>query len=297
MKQSPIKRQKISNNVVFASYYLKDFNFETARKKIQPPDLVQSHILADFKTLGDAYQNVKKDKPWPFVLPYMYGHITQNSTVFKGPGYYNYVLGYDNKDKSKLVFRLGYFDQARAEAGLLQAQKNKSKSSAQTVIGIKHMQLGSIDLDIVFAGVLIIKDKSAMISPMSGTWLDIMQKYITKQPAVPNCEKKDLVNALNIMNIICTAYAIDTLGNKQPNDVIMQTCCGGETSYKCKYTKASCKADQVKVCESLPMKFPQLTPDLKCMNARLNDETEPFECFHDIPEIIEFRKNPSAYIK
>lgn len=297
----PVKKQKLSNKVVFASYYLDDFDFATANKSFERVQNVLSKIPPGFsiQKLREAYKAIPTQPPWPFVLPYMYGHITNNSTAFQGEGYYNYVLGYpkNQANPAKLVLRLGYYDKQKVKDYLQKAREQKSKSSAQTVIGIKHMQLGSIDLDIVFSGVLIVDNttKAAIISPMSGTWFEIMQQYIkTQKPDIPPCDKDDLMNALNIMNIICTSHAIQQLNtNKAQPEIGVMTCC--ETQYKCKYTKASCKGDNVKICESAPKLFPNLEPDLTCMNARLNStrilNKDPIECFEAIPEILAAKKN------
>lgn len=294
----PAKKQKLSNKVVFASYYLDDFDFATATKSFERVQNVLSKIPPGFsiQKLREAYKAIPIQPPWPFVLAYMYGHITNNSTAFQGEGYYNYVLGYPKNDtQQKLVFRMGYYDESRIEEATKIAKKLKSKSTPQTLIGIKHMQLGSIDLDIVFSGVLIVNENEAMISPMSGTWFEIMQQYIkTQKPDIPPCDKDDLMNALNIMNIICTSHAIQQLNTtKAQPEIGVMTCC--ETEYKCKYTKASCKGDNVKICESAPKLFPNLKPNLTCMNARLNStrilNKDPIVCFEAIPEILAAKKN------
>lgn len=301
MAQAPVKRQKTSGNkVVFASYVLDDFNFDKAKEEFKTTASLEN-VPDTFEPFRKAYKQVSNDKPWPFVLPYMYGHITDNSTGFKGPGYYNYVLGYHNEKPGKLVLRIGYYDEQAAQTALVEASKVKSKSSAQTVIGIKHMQLGSIDLDIVFAGVLIVEENNnAIVSPMSGTWLEIMQKYIQQNnmAGITQCEAKDLMNALNIMNIICTSHAISQLSKQEPKqdpEVTVMSCC--EKTYTCKYAKLACKPPTDKICQSISKQFPTLSPDLKCANARLDanqrkNET-PIECFKDIPEIIASKKKSS----
>lgn len=294
----PAKKPKLLNKVIFTSYYLPDFTFEAAQQTFSFQDLSYKP-LPELSQLRKAYSAISKEKPWPFVLPYMYRHISNSSTGFKEDGYYNYVLGYpkDQSNNNMLVLRMGHYDpqavdQASAKS---KAQNAKSKSAPQTLVGIKHMQLGSIDLDIVFAGVLIISQNKAMVSPMSGTWFEIMQQYLKESGSADNA---DLMNALNIMNIICTSHAVKTLQRNPPEPVVtIMSCC--EKTFTCKYTKASCKPPQDKVCQSVSKPFPNLAadPDLTCAYARLdinnmaNSDPKPIECFHNIPEILAKKPN------
>jgi hypothetical protein len=102
---------------------------------------------------------------------------------------YNYVIGKSKpayKDapylENTILMRVGKFDDS-SFFELIKCYVNsnaKSTASQESICGIKHIQMASIDMEILFSGVLIIDNGNIIITPMSGTFIENVLDSIAK---------------------------------------------------------------------------------------------------------------------
>lgn len=278
--------------ITIISYVVPSFNFEDAVKQFKN-ELEKHTVLFQilekltakkktglFEILKTAFGTVCTAPKWSFILPYMNRHISNTSSGYRGNGLYNYVLGYQEE---KLVLRVGKY-----ENNFDRGQTTKRSSGPQTVIGIKHMQLACTQFKVMFSGVLDLYDKDnityARVSPMSGTWKSIMDEIIDE---IKNTDVDDtsLQNALNIMNIICTSYAIHLLSENPDKNLANNEEC---PVILCKYPKKEEKKDEIKILNIKYDIFPRgIKLDLTCLNNPNLDI-----CSQDIPRLILLNPKP-----
>lgn len=100
---------------------------------------------------------------------------------------YNYVIGI-SKDITqfpdpRMLMRLGKFNED-SFFDLVSCYVNKVTSTAtqESICGIKHIQMASVDMEILFSGVLLIDRGHIIITPMSGTYIDNVLSTLKENP-------------------------------------------------------------------------------------------------------------------
>jgi hypothetical protein len=328
-------------DIKFISYEIPEFTFDEAlahainHTKLNP--IIQEKATAFYlNSKNYKYKfNITKS-PKNFSASYMYGRCKSETIGFKDnkcDSYYNYVIGYMKCDPGKLILRTGFYDTEAAVAAVNAAvavvkAKNKkttnesvkkkaatkAASNLQSNSGIKHLHLACVDLNIVFSGVMIVKynnsNYNAYLTPMSGTWNDIMDIIVKEKNN--NIEKNLLKKSLNLINIICSSYAIykaqqsSVRQSGQQQNCIQQPykklklegcqeeCQEGQKNvyFLCKYAKATGLPECQKKLTSIFMKIPiNINIDYNCLSSYLNGTQTDETCYSDIPKLLNNLRN------
>jgi hypothetical protein len=195
------------------AYTISEFNLDDVFVNIEDEKLKDtlSGLLKDKSNSKNSMKFsslIKKEEIYTSLKSYITENQQLPETSPKKTLYYNYVLGYSNENK--LLLRLGEFKNTCENFSYEMQQymnfilQNRLKDgkyrtvSYESYYGLKHIQLASDDIKILFSGILVVKGLDITISPMSGTWVKNMEQISS------NCH---LINALNILNILCIKYA------------------------------------------------------------------------------------------
>ena len=141
---------------------------------------------------------------------------------------YNYVIGRSKISKHlnhiRIFMRLGKFDD-NSFFDLVSCYVNKITSTAQqeSLCGIKHIQMASTDMEILFSGVIIIETENIIITPMSGTFIDNVLTTLGENPILKkeciDCllNKKQPDNLGKLMMGTLTNNDCKAVGDKRPS--------------------------------------------------------------------------------
>lgn len=150
---------------------------------------------------------------------------------------YNYVIGKSKNLPNIMMMRVGEFDYETSLFDLVSCYVRNPKSTAtqESMCGIKHIQMASTDMEILFSGVLIIEKKNVVITPMSGTFIENVLENIKKNtPLYTGCiecalDPKSPENIGELMNKTLTGCTIrstkkDTATKKTTTTLTTYTC-------------------------------------------------------------------------
>lgn len=115
--------------------------------------------------------------------------------------YYNYVAGiYRHSGKEFVAFRTGRYDESK-----LGREGSKASWQVETQMGIKHRQLVSTDISLLFSGVLISGPEGVVVSPISGTWLARKAVLLGQMHQHDSSTPKNTLDAwLDLVNVMYT---------------------------------------------------------------------------------------------
>lgn len=144
--------------------------------------------------------------------------------------YYNYVIGTYKEHLHEhrrvhdgLVFRVGKYDPSTKKL------VGKESWQVETRMGVKHLQLFSVDLNVLFSGVIINDPVEGLfISPSSGTWAKKKQSILEKLSLVVT-DNTDIL--LDILNMLVTRKVIMEMasrgGKARPKKALSTETTGG----------------------------------------------------------------------
>lgn len=167
---------------------------------------------------------------------------TQNQSY-----YFNFIFGGLSGQASKLAMRLGRFDENSFDTlqryyinyfdekkrALVGTKKPLSsitvpRSGEETCSGIKHAQLRSLDMNILFSGVMVIRNggeghRNIFFTPMSGTFAEQIAGFLKVEPKHiasimsrdDNDSQKQQIVDLNVLNIVCASFAFQQIINNK----------------------------------------------------------------------------------
>jgi hypothetical protein len=153
--------------------------------------------------------------------------------------YFNYIIGI-NPISRQLYLRAGVLD----DKSIIEFfSTNNAINQIETYFGIKHLNLCSSDLVILFSGILIVdKNKKVIITPSSGSWANNMYLLIHPNKTFQDeSESKKKINYTEVDTFLRSGNNLEDLKNLNCLNIIA-------TSYALKNSDSSVKIDYENTC-------------------------------------------------